>query len=71
MDDLKNRVEASMKKNKIACPITREGFSKLCKDLYVPCTTLQVIEALLFCRGKQLEEEPPETFSMQKMLVYI
>ena len=45
-------VNKAIKDNKLALPITKEGFMRLCKALNMHCTEVLAFEGLLYCRGK-------------------
>ena len=60
----KNLVQI-IKDNKIAVPVTRAGIKQICKLLNIHCTETMSFEALIACRGKELENS--QFFSLEKL----
>ena len=58
-----------IEENKIKLPLTRQDIVKICKLMGKECTWLTATEALLQCRGKQLENSL--SFNMQKFVTYL
>ena len=52
-------------------PISKEGFMRLCKALNMHCTEVLAYEGMLYCRGKQMENGPPEDFDFDKMINFL
>ena len=46
------QVNKIIKEHKIALPITKEGFKRVCKALDLHCSEMLALEGLLYCRGK-------------------
>ena len=61
----------TIKENKIPMPITRSGFKQLCKLLNIHCTEILSFEAVIYCRGPKMDDSPPETFNMEKLIEFI
>ena len=64
-------VNNALKDHKIALPITKEGIVRLFKALNLHCTEMTAYEALLYCRGKQMESGPEDAFDFDKMIKFI
>ena len=60
-----------IKEHKIALPITKEGFKKVCKALDLHCSEMLALEGLLYCRGKQMEFSRPEDFDFDRMCAFL
>ena len=60
-----------IKEHKIALPIMKEGFMRLCKALDLHCSEVLAFEGLLYCRGKQMENSPAEDFDFDKMCAFL
>ena len=54
--------------NSIPMQPTKKGLDKLFQklNLYVP--TLKIVDCLVYCRGKAMEDAPPEDFEMEKLV---
>ena len=54
--------------NKLQMPPTRESLNRLFEklNLYVP--SFKVLDCLVHCRGKKMEEAPPEEFQMKRLV---
>ena len=66
-----NQVNKIVKEQKIALPITKEGFMKVCKALDMHCSEMLAFEGLLYCRGKQMENSKPEDFDFDRMCIFL
>ena len=53
-----NGKKAYVNNCKIEWPPTRESFALLCKALNLKVNQLQIIDAIVYCRGKKMEQEP-------------
>lgn len=49
-------------------PPGREDFENLCKAMNLKVTKHKIIEAVMYFRGPELEEEPAENFSFEKLI---
>ena len=52
-------------------PITKDGFMRTCKALNMHCTERMAFEGLIFCRGKDMENAPPDDFDFDKMIHFL
>ena len=52
-------------------PITRAGIKQLCKALNLHCTETTAFEAIISCRGKLMDDAPPEEFNLDKLVSYL
>lgn len=68
---LAQQVNKVVKEKKIQMPITQDGFKVLCEGLGLQCTTQNAIEAILFCRGKNMDSSAPEEFDFAKMIGFL
>ena len=55
----------------MAMPITKEGFTRLCKALNMHCTEMLAFEGLIYCRGKQMENAPHEEFDFDRLVNFL
>ena len=60
-----------IKDNKIAMPITRAGIKQMCKALNLHCTETTAFEAIIACRGKHMDDSPPEEFNFDRLVQYL
>ena len=65
------QVNKIIKEHKLALPITKEGFMRVCKSLDMHCSEMLAIEGLLYCRGKQMENSKPEEFDIDRMYSFL
>ena len=65
------QVNKIVKEHKIALPITKEGFMRVCKALDMHCSEMLAFEGLLYCRGKQLENSRAEDFDFDRMCAFL
>lgn len=49
-------------------PPTRQSFMRLCKQLNLKISMKRSLDAILFCRGAKMENAPPESFSLNKLV---
>jgi hypothetical protein len=49
-------------------PPTRESITMLCSLLNLKITSTKAIDAVLYCRGSQLEKAPAEDFNMNDLV---
>lgn len=68
MSQLRARMNKVIKDNKIAMPITRAGIKQLCKAMNLHCTETTAFEAIIACRGKHMDEAPPEEFNFERLV---
>ena len=68
---MSQQVNKAVKENKIALPITKEGFMRLCKALNMHCTEMMAFEGLIYCRGKQMEAGNPDDFDFDRMVAFL
>ena len=68
---LRHQINKLIKEHKIPIPITRKGFKQLCKLLNLHCTEITSFEALIHCRGPQMENSDPEQFDMEKLIDFV
>jgi hypothetical protein len=56
--------------NKIKMPPTKDGLTRLFKvmNLFVP--TLRMVDCLVYCRGKKMEQGPEREFDMKKLIAW-
>ena len=66
-----HRVNQAIKDNKIVLPITLDGFKSLCTALDMHCTATLAFEGLMWCRGKLMENSPPEDFNFDRMIEFL
>lgn len=52
-------------------PPNKEGFQKLCKALNLHCSEQSAFEGLIYCRGKNMDNAPPEEFDMDRMIYFL
>ena len=71
MNQLRNRMNKVIKDNKIAMPITRAGIKQMCKALNLHCTETTAFEAIIACRGKHMDDSPPEEFNFDRLVQYL
>ena len=71
MNHLRNRMNKVIKDNKIAMPITRAGIKQMCKALNLHCTETTAFEAIIACRGKYMDDSPPEEFNFDRLVQYL
>ena len=64
-------VNKILKEHKIALPITKEGFMRLCKGLDLHCGERLAFEGLIYCRGMQMENSPVDDFDFDKMVLFL
>ena len=65
------QVNKALKEQKIATPLNKEGFIKLCKAINLHCTQILAYEGLIYCRGPQGENSPPEDFDMDRLIYFL
>ena len=68
---MKKSVTKAIKDAKIATPITRAGFKQLCKHMNIHCTEIMSFEAIVTCRGNEMEAADPEEFDLDKLVAFI
>ena len=51
----------------IEWPPTRDSFKLLCMALNLEISENKVYDAIVYCRGPKLEQEPEDNFSMDKL----
>lgn len=56
---------------KIAFPLTRAGIKQVCKAMNLHCTEQTSFEAIIACRGKFMDDAPPDDFNMDKLVSYL
>ena len=52
----------------IEWPPTRDSFKLLCKALNMEISESKILDAIICCRGANMENEPEENFSMEKLV---
>ena len=67
----RDAVNKALKDHKIVTPLTKDGFVKLCNALNMHCSQVLAYEGLLFCRGPQGEQAPPEDFDMDRLIRFL
>lgn len=65
------QVNKALKDEKIAMPVNKEGIIKLCQALNMHCSQILAFEGLLYCRGAQGENSPPEDFDMDRLVYFL
>ena len=71
MKSLSDEVNRIIRDQKLVMPITKEGFMKICNGLDMHCSEVLAYEGLLYCRGKQMENSPPEEFDFEKLVQFL
>lgn len=71
VSETKERVEKAIRERKIPIPITRNGFKELCKALNIHCTELLSFEAVVHCRGEQMENGDPNDFDFERLINFV
>lgn len=71
MKSITQQTNKAIKDLKLSLPITKDGFMRICKALNMHCTEILAIEGLLYCRGKQMEQSPPEDFDFDRMITFL
>ena len=69
--NLRSRINKIVKENKIPIPMTRAGFKQLSKALNIHCSEITSFEAIIHCRGPKMDDSPPESFDMDKLVEFI
>ena len=49
-------------------PPTRDSFKLLCKALNIEISERKVLDAIICCRGINMEKEPEENFEIDKLI---
>lgn len=68
---ISQEVQRIIKEQKLLMPVTKESFMKICKGLNMHCTEVLAYEGLIYCRGKQMENSPPEDFDFDRMIQFL
>ena len=68
---ISQEVHRIIKEQKLVMPVTKESFMTICKGLDMHCTEVLAYEGLIFCRGKQMENSPPEDFDFDRMVQFL
>ena len=66
-----NQVNKILKDLKLTLPITKDSFMKVCKALNMHCTERMAFEGLIYCRGKDMENAPPDDFDFNRMIHFM
>ena len=64
-------VNKAVKDHKISLPPTKDGIMKLFKALNMHCTEVMAYEALIYCRGKNMEQAPADDFNFDRMIAFM
>jgi len=51
-------------------PPTKDSLNRLFKALNLAVPTVRVVDCLVFCRGKKMEEAPLDDFDMKKLVAW-
>ena len=52
-------------------PVTRMSVLEICKHMNLRITQMQAIEAILHCRGKQMEASAEEDYHYDKLILFL
>ena len=56
--------------NKIKMPPTKDGLHRLFKALNLAVPSVKVVDCLVFCRGKKMEDGPADDFDLKKLVAW-
>lgn len=68
---LTSQINKAIKDNKMVMPITKDSLMKICKAINLHCTETMAFEGLIYCRGKQADNGPPEDFDFDRMVAFL